>query len=60
MARDSPSISWENHTPLLHPPIPLLSRTIRKVKEDHVQVAAIIAPKWPGQFWYTELLEITV
>ncbi|KAA6356094.1 MAG: hypothetical protein EZS28_048378, partial [Streblomastix strix] len=60
IARDGLSISWENQTPLLHPPIPLLLRTIRKVKEDHVRTAVIIAPKWPGQYWYTELLEITV
>ncbi|KAA6357002.1 MAG: hypothetical protein EZS28_047471, partial [Streblomastix strix] len=60
MARDGLTISWENQIPLLHPPIPLLLRTIRKVKEDQVRTAVIIAPKWPGQYWYTELLEITV
>ncbi|KAA6356370.1 MAG: hypothetical protein EZS28_048103 [Streblomastix strix] len=59
MARDGLLISWENQTPLLHPPIPLLLRTIRKVKEDLVMTAVIIAPKWPDQYWYTELLEIT-
>ncbi|KAA6370848.1 MAG: hypothetical protein EZS28_033626 [Streblomastix strix] len=59
MARDGLSISWENQIPLLHPPIPLLLRTIRKIKEDRVRTAVIIAPKWPGQYWYTELLEIT-
>ncbi|KAA6395724.1 MAG: hypothetical protein EZS28_008745, partial [Streblomastix strix] len=60
MARDGLSVSWENQTQLFHPPIPLLLRTIRKVKEDHFRTAVIIAPKWPGQYWYTELLEITV
>ncbi|KAA6393484.1 MAG: hypothetical protein EZS28_010987 [Streblomastix strix] len=60
MLRDGLSISWEKQTPLFHPPIPLLLSTIRKVKEDGVKTAVIIASKWPGQYWYTELLEITV
>ncbi|KAA6375818.1 MAG: hypothetical protein EZS28_028651 [Streblomastix strix] len=60
MSSDGLSISWENHTPQLQPPIPLLLRKIRKVKEDCVQTAVIIAAKWPGTFLYAELLEITV
>ncbi|KAA6389838.1 MAG: hypothetical protein EZS28_014637 [Streblomastix strix] len=31
-----------------------------KVKQDLVQTAVSIAPKWSGQFWYIEHLTITV
>ncbi|KAA6365094.1 MAG: hypothetical protein EZS28_039380 [Streblomastix strix] len=55
MARDGLSISWENQTPLLLPPIPLLLRTIRKVKEDRVKTAVIIAPNIDDQTGLTRV-----
>jgi hypothetical protein len=40
---------------LLHPPIPLLLRVLKKFKEEG-KIAILIAPAWKGQVW-SDLLE---
>jgi hypothetical protein len=49
------NISWENMCPLLHPPIPLISRTLDKFKKE-CREGLLIVPNWPGQK-YDNLLE---
>ncbi|KAA6338565.1 MAG: hypothetical protein EZS28_052690, partial [Streblomastix strix] len=39
----------------IHPPIPLLPAVLKKIREEQIE-AMIIAPLWPGQIWYTELV----
>jgi hypothetical protein len=34
--------------PLLHPPIPLISRVLDKFKKEY-QEALLVVPNWPGQ-----------
>jgi hypothetical protein len=46
---------WSRKLGLLHPPIPMLVRCLRKVQDEHA-VAVLIAPGWQGMLW-TPLLE---
>ncbi|KAA6389907.1 MAG: hypothetical protein EZS28_014569 [Streblomastix strix] len=57
--RNGFSPEWAKEIPLLHPPISQLLKTIRKIKEERVSLAVLIAPNWPNQKWFTELREIT-
>ncbi|KAA6372115.1 MAG: putative reverse transcriptase [Streblomastix strix] len=41
--------------PWIHPPISLLPAVLKKIREEQME-AMIIAPLWPGQIWYTELV----
>ncbi|KAA6353832.1 MAG: hypothetical protein EZS28_050640, partial [Streblomastix strix] len=56
---DSVRVSWWEEFALIHPPIPIISRVIRKIIEEKAQ-GIMIVPNWPGQIWWTELKEITV
>jgi hypothetical protein len=49
------NISWENMCPLLHPPIPLISRVLDKFKVE-CRERLLVIPNWPGQK-YDNLLE---
>jgi hypothetical protein len=57
--RDALSTGWGRFCPLIHPPIPLLLRCLRKVKEEGV-MGVVIAPMWTGQPWSHLLRELTV
>ncbi|KAA6400220.1 MAG: hypothetical protein EZS28_004253 [Streblomastix strix] len=57
--RNGFSLEWAKEVPLLHPPISQLLKTIRKIKQERVSLAVLIAPDWPNQKWFTELREIT-
>ncbi|KAA6335896.1 MAG: hypothetical protein EZS28_052921, partial [Streblomastix strix] len=46
---------WKKKFPWIHPPIPLLPAVLKKIREEQIE-AKIIAPLWPGQIWYTELV----
>ncbi|KAA6385266.1 MAG: hypothetical protein EZS28_019207 [Streblomastix strix] len=39
----------------IHPSIRLLQAALKKIREERIE-AMIIAPLWPGQIWYTELV----
>ncbi|KAA6396970.1 MAG: hypothetical protein EZS28_007504 [Streblomastix strix] len=39
----------------IHPPNPLLQAVLKKIREEQIE-AMIIAPLWPGQIWYSELV----
>ncbi|KAA6373563.1 MAG: hypothetical protein EZS28_030910 [Streblomastix strix] len=47
--------TWKMELPWIHPPIPLLPAVLKKIREEQIE-AMIIAPLWPGQKWYTELV----
>jgi hypothetical protein len=46
---------WTGELPWIHPPIPLISTVLNMIKRDKIQ-AMVIAPMWPGQVWFTELV----
>ncbi|KAA6374268.1 MAG: hypothetical protein EZS28_030202, partial [Streblomastix strix] len=41
--------------PWIHSPILLLPAVLMKIKEEQIE-AMIVAPLWPGQIWFTELV----
>ncbi|KAA6384170.1 MAG: hypothetical protein EZS28_020305 [Streblomastix strix] len=45
--------------PLIHPPIHLLYFVQKKIREEQIEEMKII-PHWPGQIWYTELVNENV
>ncbi|KAA6361512.1 MAG: hypothetical protein EZS28_042961 [Streblomastix strix] len=47
--------TWKMELPSIHPHIPLLPAVLKKIREEQTE-AMIIAPLWPGQIWYTELV----
>lgn len=57
--RETPSHRWFHGLLYLFPPIPLLSRTIIKLRQDNSQ-AILIAPWWPRQPWFSTLLTMSV
>jgi hypothetical protein len=58
-ARDAFFMEWGPFFPLIHPPIPLLLRCLRKVREEKVK-GVVILPTWQGQVWSAMLNEMTV
>ncbi|KAA6384379.1 MAG: putative Transposon Tf2-6 polyprotein, partial [Streblomastix strix] len=54
-AIDALNQTWKKELPWIHPPIPLLPAVLKKIREEQIE-AMIIAPLWPGQIWYTELV----
>ncbi|KAA6388604.1 MAG: hypothetical protein EZS28_015870 [Streblomastix strix] len=54
-AIDALNQTWKKELPWIHPPIPLLPAIQKKIKEEQIE-AMIIAPLWPGQIWYKELV----
>ncbi|KAA6388061.1 MAG: hypothetical protein EZS28_016415 [Streblomastix strix] len=57
--RNGFNLEWAKEILQLHPPISQLLKTIRKITQDQVSLAVLIAPDWPNQKWFTELKEIT-
>ncbi|KAA6374254.1 MAG: hypothetical protein EZS28_030218 [Streblomastix strix] len=55
IAIDATSQIWKKELSWIHSPIPLLPAVLKKVGEEQVE-AMIMAPLWPGQIWYTELV----
>ncbi|KAA6366036.1 MAG: hypothetical protein EZS28_038438 [Streblomastix strix] len=52
---DAHNQTWMMELPWIHPPIPLLPAVLKKIREEQIE-AMIIAPLWPGQIWYTDLV----
>ncbi|KAA6380346.1 MAG: putative Transposon Ty3-I Gag-Pol polyprotein [Streblomastix strix] len=52
---DAFSNTWTNEILLVHPPIPILSRVISYLNNE-TTLAIVIAPWWPGQPWFTSLM----
>ncbi|KAA6402962.1 MAG: hypothetical protein EZS28_001504 [Streblomastix strix] len=55
IAIDTLNQTWKMELPWIHPRIPLLPAVLKKIREEQTE-AMIIAPLWPGQIWYTELV----
>ena len=56
-AIDALAQNWKNLKPYAFPPFNLLGRCLKKIRQERVKVAVIIAPVWQGQSWYPALLE---
>ncbi|KAA6364142.1 MAG: hypothetical protein EZS28_040332, partial [Streblomastix strix] len=55
IAIDALNQTWKMELLWIHPPIPFLPAVLKKIREEQIE-AMIIAPLWPGQIWYTELV----
>ena len=56
-AVDALTLSWRDLSAYAFPPIPILGKVIRKARLDRPSMI-LIAPVWPAQPWYPELLEL--
>ena len=56
-AVDALSIPWGGLLAYAFPPFPILARVLRKVRLDRPRLI-LIAPNWPAQPWYPDLLEL--
>ncbi|KAA6400297.1 MAG: hypothetical protein EZS28_004184 [Streblomastix strix] len=59
IAIDELNQTWKKEFLGIHPPIPLLPAVLKKIGEEQIE-AMIFAPLWPGQIWYTELVNQNV
>ena len=44
--------------PFLFPPFCLIGRALSKISREAVDSACLVAPAWPAQIWYPQLLAI--
>ena len=59
LATDAFTISWEGMMAYAFPPPILLSRVLKKIKSEDC-VIILIAPLWPRQVWYPDLLDLLI
>ena len=52
--------SWSKWTCLIHPPVVLLPRALRKIREDQATAVLLIAPNWTKQPWFPDLIQMLV
>lgn len=57
-AVDALSLSWSPLLSYAFPPFPLLGKVIRKARMEQASFI-LIAPKWPAQLWFPDLLGLT-
>lgn len=48
---------WDSHLLYLFPPLPLVLRTVLKIRRDHSN-CILVAPWWPRQPWFPILLNM--
>ena len=61
IAVDALSVDWKVlKGAFAFPPIPILSRVLQKIRETPGLVVALVAPGWPKQSWYPDLLDLIV
>ena len=58
-ASNALSQSWTGLSLYAFPPIPLLEKTLIKIREDQVEEVTVIAPSWLRRSWYHILLQMT-
>ena len=58
-AQDALSISWENLLIYAFPPLSLIHKVLHHMQNYQCQVI-LIAPLWPRQAWYPQLLQLLV
>ena len=54
-AVDALSIPWMGLLAYAFPPLPILSKVLKKAREEQATLI-LIAPRWPAQPWFPELL----
>ena len=54
---DAFSFPWTGFKGYAFPPIPLIPRVLRKIREDRAQVV-LIAPRWPRRTWFLDLTDL--
>ncbi len=59
LATDAFLQDWSRWTVFIHPPIVLIPRILLQMKQDKA-TGLMIAPNWPGQPWFPDLLEMLV
>ena len=57
---DAFSIPWSSERPYLFPPFSLVGRALAMIQGEAVTFACLIAPAWPAQTWYPQLLNMLV
>lgn len=57
IAADALSLNWSNLSVYAFPPFSILQRVLRKAREE-LPMMILIAPLWPAQPWYPDLLEL--
>ena len=53
-------VSWFQDQPYRFPPFKLIGRALTKIQIDLVRYACLIAPAWPAQVWYLQVLQMLV
>jgi hypothetical protein len=51
---------WRAMTPLIHPPIPLVTRSLQKFIRDGTKKGILVVPDWKGQSWSHLLKSLSV
>lgn len=54
---DALAMSWAGLWAYAFPPIQLLPKVLRKIREEQVEII-LVSPFWPAKTWTTELLEL--
>ncbi|KAL8608175.1 hypothetical protein ACOMHN_016630 [Nucella lapillus] len=57
-ATDALSIPWRGILGYAYPPFPLLPKVLRKARLEQAELI-LIAPRWPAQPWFSDLLSLT-
>ena len=58
-AVDALSIPWDGLLAYAFPPLALLTKVLRKIRESSCQVF-LVAPAWPNRPWFPDLLDLLV
>jgi hypothetical protein len=59
LGRDAFSMDWRSSFFLIHPPIPIILKCLRKIIQDRTR-AILILPAWEGQAWDDLLHRVTI
>ena len=59
LAVDALSMSWRGLRAYAYPPLALLTKVVRKVREAPCELF-LVAPAWPNRSWFPDLLELSV
>ena len=57
-AVDAFSINWTGLHAYAYPPTALITKVLQKIRQEPCKVL-LVAPYWPSQPWFTDLLELT-
>ena len=56
---DAFSLSWDEVYGYMFPPTAILGKVLSKISQSQCKMV-VIAPKWPKQAWYSQILELMV